>query len=234
MDASDSAGVQGVKKRAGQLVFFLAALGCAFFISAGGLGFPMAWALLGLYVVGMAVTGAVLLARSPDLIVERAEMRAGAKRWDKPLAVFLAFYGPVATWLVAGLNARSGWGPHVAFGAQAAALAVAAAGYAIVSWSMASNPFFSGLVRIQRERGHAVASGGPYRFVRHPGYVGMLMLGLATPIVLGSVWALIPAALMVIVGVIRTALEDRALHRELEGYREYAAKVRYRLLPWVW
>ncbi len=223
-----------MKKRAGQLVFFLAVLACAFFVSAGGVGFAMAWALLGLYVIGMAVTAALLLARSPDLIAERAEMNAGAKRWDKPLALVLAFYGPVATWVVAGLNARFGWEPHVPFGAQAAALGIAALGYAIVSWSMASNRFFSGLVRIQKERGHAVASSGPYQFVRHPGYVGMLTLGLATPFVLGSVWALIPAGLMVVVGVIRTALEDRTLRRELDGYEAYASEVRYRLVPWVW
>ncbi len=234
MDAADAAGVQSVKKRAGQLLFFLTILAFAFFVSAGGFRFAMAWAMLALYVAGMALTAAVLLARSPDLIAERAEMPAGAKRWDKPLALFLAFYGPVATWLVAGLNARFGWAPRVPFGLQAGAFAAAAAGYAIVSWSMASNRFFSGLVRIQTERGHTVASGGPYRFVRHPGYVGMLTLGLATPIVLGSVWASIPAALMVVVGVIRTALEDRTLRLELPGYAEYAANVRYRLLPWVW
>lgn len=224
-----------MRKRAAQLAFFLAVLACAFFISAGGIRFASVWALLGLYVAGMAVTSAVLLKRSPDLIAERAEMmRAGAKRWDKPLALVLAFYGPVAAWVVAGLNARFGWEPRLPGGAQAAAFAVAALGYGLVSWSMASNRFFSGLVRIQAERGHVVASSGPYRFVRHPGYVGMLALGLATPLVLGSAWALIPAGLMVVVGVIRTALEDRTLRRELAGYEAYTRTVRYRLVPWVW
>lgn len=222
-----------MKKRAAQLVFVLTVLACAFFLAAGGTRFPMAWALLALYVIGMAVTAAVLLARSPDLIAERAGVNPGAKGWDKPLAAVLSFYGPALTWLVAGLDARFGW-TRVPFGAQAAALALATMGYAIVSWAMASNRFFSGFVRIQKERGHATISSGPYRFVRHPGYVGMLTLGLATPLVLGSVWALIPAGLMVVVAVIRTVLEDRTLSRELDGYAAYARKVRYRLLPWIW
>lgn len=223
-----------MKKRAAQLVFFLVLLACAYFLPAGGAGFPMAWALLGLYVIGMAVTAALLLTRSPDLIAERAGKSAGAKRWDKPFAAILGLLGPVATWAVAGLNAGFGWTPHVPRGVQVAALGIAALGYALTSWAMVSNPFFSGLVRIQKERGHTVASGGPYRIVRHPGYVGILTLGLATPLVLGSVWALIPAGLTVVTGVIRTGLEDRTLRRELEGYEAYAKTVRYRLLPGVW
>ena len=99
---------------------------------------------------------------------------------------------------------------------------------------MAANAFFSAVVRIQDDRGHAVASGGPYRFVRHPGYSGSLAFELATPIMLGSLWALIPSGLNALLIVVRTALEDRTLNEELDGYREYAGQVRYRLLPGVW
>ncbi|HOL72950.1 MAG TPA: isoprenylcysteine carboxylmethyltransferase family protein [Bryobacteraceae bacterium] len=223
-----------MRKRAAQLVFFLVLLACAYFVPAGGAGFAMAWALLGLYVFGMAVTTALLLARNPGLIAERAAMHAGAKRWDKPFAAILGLLGPAATWLVAGLDARFGWTPHFPREAQLATLVIAALGYALTSWAMVSNPFFSGFVRIQKERGHRVASGGPYRIVRHPGYVGILTLALATPFVLGSVWALIPAGLTAVAGVIRTALEDRTLRRELDGYEAYARAVRYRLVPGIW
>jgi protein-S-isoprenylcysteine O-methyltransferase Ste14 len=99
---------------------------------------------------------------------------------------------------------------------------------------MVSNRFFAPVVRIQRDRGHTVATAGPYRIVRHPGYVGMVVCGIAVPLMLGSLWALILAVVGVGVAVLRTALEDRTLQNELEGYREYASRVRYRLIPGVW
>ena len=99
---------------------------------------------------------------------------------------------------------------------------------------MAANAFFSTMVRIQHDRGHAVATGGPYRFVRHPGYVGAMLFTVAVPVMLGSWWALIPAGLAVPLYVLRTVLEDRTLHEELPGYAEYAQGTRYRLLPGVW
>jgi protein-S-isoprenylcysteine O-methyltransferase Ste14 len=111
---------------------------------------------------------------------------------------------------------------------------VMALGYGLFSWAMASNPFFSTVVRIQTDRGHTVATGGSYRFVRHPGYAGGLATILATPFLLGSWPALIPAGALVGILIVRTILEDRTLHRELPGYVEYAGRVRYRLLPGLW
>lgn len=99
---------------------------------------------------------------------------------------------------------------------------------------MFENRFFSGIVRIQTERGHQVISTGPYRWMRHPGYAGVLLLYLATPIFLDSRWAFLPALFLTVVLLIRTNLEDKALQNELEGYWAYANRVRYRLLPGVW
>jgi protein-S-isoprenylcysteine O-methyltransferase Ste14 len=99
---------------------------------------------------------------------------------------------------------------------------------------MVSNAFFAEGVRIQEERGHTVATGGPYRYVRHPGYVGAIAAGLSTPFLLGSPWALIPAGISATLYVVRTALEDRTLREELPGYAEYAEQTGYRLLPGVW
>jgi protein-S-isoprenylcysteine O-methyltransferase Ste14 len=99
---------------------------------------------------------------------------------------------------------------------------------------MGVNPFFEKTVRIQTERGHRVIDTGPYRFVRHPGYLGFFGWGLSTPLLLGSWWAFLPALLSMVSLVIRTALEDRTLREELAGYREYASKVRYRLIPGIW
>ena len=107
-------------------------------------------------------------------------------------------------------------------------------GYAFSSWALVENRFFSGTARIQSERGQHVVSAGPYRIVRHPGYAGALLAYPFIPFLFDSVWTFIPALLLVVVIVVRTALEDRMLQAELPGYREFAARTRYRLLPGVW
>jgi protein-S-isoprenylcysteine O-methyltransferase Ste14 len=122
----------------------------------------------------------------------------------------------------------------MALAAHWVALVIAAATFALVTWSMAANAFFSMIVRIQDDRKHAVADTGPYRFVRHPGYVGSIVFELASPILLGSLWALIPGVIAALLFLTRTALEDRTLHEELTGYPEYAQRTRYRLVPGVW
>ena len=107
-------------------------------------------------------------------------------------------------------------------------------GFGFGSWALVSNAFFATTVRIQDERGHTVVSDGPYQYVRHPGYAGWGLSWVVTPLMLGSLWALIPAGLGAIALVVRTALEDRMLKEELDGYQDYAQRVRYRLLPGVW
>ena len=104
-------------------------------------------------------------------------------------------------------------------------------GYAFAAWAVAENRFFSSVVRIQTDRGHVVCDSGPYRFVRHPGYAGNILALLGIILALGSIWTLIPAAIASIIAVIRTALEDQTLQEELPGYRDYARRVRYRLIP---
>ncbi|MGD8737018.1 MAG: isoprenylcysteine carboxylmethyltransferase family protein, partial [Anaerolineae bacterium] len=98
----------------------------------------------------------------------------------------------------------------------------------------AANQHFYGVFHIDRERGHEVATAGPYRMVRHPGYLGALAFDLAVAIVLGSLWALIPAALVGVAIVTRTKVEDRALQAELDGYEAYAQQTRFRLVPGIW
>ncbi|MFA6743613.1 MAG: isoprenylcysteine carboxylmethyltransferase family protein, partial [Candidatus Neomarinimicrobiota bacterium] len=113
-------------------------------------------------------------------------------------------------------------------------LVITYSGSLLFTWAMVSNHFFSTKVRIQDDRSHQVATGGPYKFVRHPGYVGYFLMVLATPVALGAWYALSFSILLSILFVIRTALEDKTLFNELAGYREYAAKVKYRLIPFVW
>jgi protein-S-isoprenylcysteine O-methyltransferase Ste14 len=181
--------------------------------------------------VGIVAINALVL--PPELIAERGQIKEDTKSWDKVLGILL-ITPTLGTLIVAGLDKRCGWSPPLAVVVHLVALIFYALAQGLFTWAMASNKFFSGTVRIQKERGHTVASGGPYRYVRHPGYVGYIASWIATSLALGSLWALIPAGLVMGLMVVRTALEDKTLQAELDGYRDYAARVRYRLLPGVW
>ncbi len=219
--------------RLGGLMVLLAAL---LFVSAGSVNWPMGWVYILVSVSITAFSRFVILHRHPDLAVERAgyQKAEGVKSWDKKIMPWVALYGPFIQVLVCGLNRRFGWTPAVPLLWQVAGMVVLVLSSLLGVWAMASNPFFAALNRIQKERGHTVISSGPYQFVRHPGYVGGIVANAAGPLALGSVWALIPGTLTSVLVVIRTALEDRTLQQELEGYKEYAQRVRYRLLPGVW
>jgi protein-S-isoprenylcysteine O-methyltransferase Ste14 len=106
--------------------------------------------------------------------------------------------------------------------------------FLLVFWTMTQNRYLSEVVRIQEERGHKVCTTGPYRYIRHPMYMGVIIFVLCFPLALGSLMALILSVLIIVVFLIRTSLEDKTLHKELEGYKEYAEKVRYKLIPGVW
>ncbi|HEY4723917.1 MAG TPA: isoprenylcysteine carboxylmethyltransferase family protein, partial [Anaerolineae bacterium] len=157
----------------------------------------------------------------------------GAKTWDTAL---LGLYGVamMIMWIVAGLDMRYAWSSGILPPAQIVAGLMVIAGYALVVWATGTNAFFSQVVRIQTERGHTVVSSGPYRLVRHPAYVGMILVALSSPIMLGSWWALIAGVVSAALVVTRTALEDKTLQAELAGYKDYAERTRYRLLPGVW
>jgi protein-S-isoprenylcysteine O-methyltransferase Ste14 len=136
--------------------------------------------------------------------------------------------------IVAGLDHRFRWSPVFPLWLNVIGFILVAAGYTFASWALAENRFFSSMVRIQTDRGHAVCDSGPYRLVRHPGYAGNILPLPGIVLALGSVWTLIPAAVALIIAVTRTALEDRTLRAELPGYRDYARRVHYRLLPGIW
>jgi protein-S-isoprenylcysteine O-methyltransferase Ste14 len=136
--------------------------------------------------------------------------------------------------LVAGLEARFDLSPMLDFPLKVLALVIILAGYALRAYALIENRFFSGMVRIQNERGHHLVASGPYLWMRHPGYAGSLLVYLVAPAFLDSVWAYLPAVFLLIILVIRTSLEDRFLQDQLPGYQEYASRVRYRLVPGVW
>jgi protein-S-isoprenylcysteine O-methyltransferase Ste14 len=220
-----------IVKRMIQVVVQFLILAVLLFVSAGRLDWGWAWTYLGVSVGILAVN---VLVMPPELIAERGKGRKGdVKRWDRivtAISIFPALGAPI----IAGLDERLGWSPRLALAIHLVGLVLLALGQGLFTWSMVSNKFFSTAVRIQMEREHTVATGGPYRYVRHPGYVGFIVSAFAMPLALGSLWALVPAAVTFCLFVVRTALEDRMLQEELDGYRDYATQVRYRLLPGIW
>jgi protein-S-isoprenylcysteine O-methyltransferase Ste14 len=244
MNKSDSADSrpqdEPARKRAlsrEQITRFLAILMLPLFLFpiAGCWDWWQGWAYIAGCVLPAIISRALVARKNPDLIQERAQYNSGegVKSWDKKL-VPLIVYLPLLAMVIAALNLRFAWLPQIPLWQQMLGLAGMALGMVFSSWAMVANRFFAALVRIQTDRGHTVVSTGPYRIMRHPGYAGGMLADLSFPFLLGSAWALIPIAIVLALIIIRTSLEDQTLKEELPGYQEYAAHVRYRLLPGVW
>ena len=205
-------------------------------VCGGHLGWWQAWVYAFLFVVA-AIGGRIWAERQhPGLLAERVnfEKAQEAKPWDKvlaPLMVVSLYFPPV---IVAGLDHRFGWSPVFPTWLTLLGFILIAWGYAFAVWALVENRFFSSVVRIQTDRGHLVCDTGPYQIVRHPGYAGNILPLPGMVLALGSAWALVPAMVALIITVVRTALEDRTLHEELPGYREYGQRVRYRLIPGIY
>lgn len=194
-----------------------------------------AWVVAGVFVGGFVVSRALAARRNPGILQERASYlrNEGTAAWDKVLSPLVAF-GTLVILLVAGLDARFGWSAGFPLVVELVGLGLIVAGYVLGSWALIENAWFSGTVRVQPERGHEVVSSGPYRWVRHPGYLGTLATAVGLPLLLDSAWSLVPAAAYAAVVVTRTALEDQFLHDHPPGYAGYAARVPHRLLPGLW
>ena len=201
----------------------------AVFGSAGRWDLPFAWACLGIF---GAFVVTILFKIDPALRVERLNPAPGGQDRNLRLAMLPFMLG---CWIVAGLDVgRFHWSDTVPFGWRVVGLIGLAASLSLSFWAMMVNRFFSPVVRIQQERGHHLITSGPYEYLRHPGYLGIIGGPFFAALALGSWWALLPAAGVAVLIIRRTALEDRFLRRELEGFPAYAEKVRYRLLPGVW
>jgi protein-S-isoprenylcysteine O-methyltransferase Ste14 len=203
------------------------------FWPAGTWNWPMAWALIVLTAMWIIGTAIVTIPRYPELLAERVGPRKGSKTWDTAIMGVIGVL-MLAKMLLAGLDIRFGWTVGLPFWLEIAGLMAALVGYGLVVWATGSNAFFAQTVRVQKERGHTVATGGPYRFVRHPAYIGMILVELGTSLMLGSWLALIPGGVSAVLLILRTGLEDRTLFTDLPGYKEFSGKTRYRLIPRVW
>lgn len=204
-------------------------------IISGQWGWWQAWAYAIASILAFVISRVLVNRRHPDLIAERARFTSAkdTKAWDKILAPLVGI-GSVLILVVTGLDKYYGWTPASSLTLNLVALFGILFGYGFSTWALVENRFFSGTVRIQTERGHHVVTTGPYRFVRHPGYAGGLFGYIFIPLLLDSYWAWLPTILLGIALIVRTALEDKTLQEELPGYKEFAQKTKYRLLPGVW
>jgi protein-S-isoprenylcysteine O-methyltransferase Ste14 len=194
----------------------------------------MGWALSGMYILLTALSAIFILPVNPSMLVERAQPHTDKRKWDTTLVGIMGIL-MLFEYALASLDVRMGWTPQLPFAIQIFGLVAAVVSYDfLIVWAMVSNTFFVTTVRIQTDRQHSVISNGPYRYIRHPGYLGILLMHLSVPLMLNSLWAFIPAFLIAVILVARTTLEDKTLHTELPGYEDYAERVRYRLLPGLW
>lgn len=223
--------MRGVVTRFTQLGIQLLIIGVILFATAGSIRWVNGWLYLLAALVGLALMGAWVLPRNPQVIAERARLHEDTKGFDKVM-VLLMTLTTGAIFVLAGLDARFGWS-HLAWGWWVAGVALYLASMVPTAGAMVANARLATTVRVEAS-GHPIATDGPYRVVRHPFYAGLLLQYPALALMLGSTWALVAAAASVVVVVVRTALEDRALRRDLPGYEAYASRTRARLIPHVW
>jgi len=194
------------------------------------------WAYFAAMILSTVISRVIAFRKNPGILAERARSldNKDAKEWDKKLVPFAAMLGPLSIILVSGLDARFGWTTGLPAWVPLAGFILLILALLLGNWAFLENQFFSGTVRIQTDRGHYVIDTGPYRYVRHPGYVSAIWTFMAIPVMFGSLWGLIPGLFTFALFILRTALEAKTLQEELPGYKEYTQRTKYRLFPGIW
>ena len=204
---------------------------------AGTLWWWEAWVTIALWTLFGVVITPYLMKRDPALLAERLKMvplHKDQKVWDKVL-MSLFFVAGISLYIIPGFDVvRYEWSDPLPVWLEISAMVLHLPCFVLLGWVMRENTFLAQVVKIDKERGHHVITTGPYALVRHPMYTVVIILLFAVPVALGSRFALILAVFLTILLIVRTYLEDRTLHTELDGYEEYAMKTRYRLLPGIW
>lgn len=213
-----------------QTVLILFLQGMILFVAAGSYKWIWAWIFISTGTIMLIVNAMVL---PNEVVEERGRKKKNIKKWDKILTTIniIPFLG---IYILSGLDYRFHWTNGLSLEIHIIGLLFVFVGSIVFTWSMVSNKFFSTMVRIQDDREHNVATKGPYKYVRHPGYVGFIIMSLATPISLGSLYALPMAIMVSVIFIIRTKLEDKTLATELNGYTAYSKLVKYKLIPYLW
>jgi protein-S-isoprenylcysteine O-methyltransferase Ste14 len=210
------------------LVQVVILFGCA-----GSLKWSAGWWYTGLYLVMLLAATLILLPHRTEVIAERSRGTEGGKGWDLWITRLVAI-PTLGLLALSGLDQRFGWTPPLPLWCRLLGGLAFTTGYALVLWAMYTNRYFSQVVRIQSERGHVAITDGPYRIVRHPGYLGMTASMFGSVLLLDSLWGLTCFAVYLVLVITRTVMEDRTLLAELPGYAEFAARTQYRLIPGIW
>ncbi len=203
------------------------------FISAGRINYWQGWLYATINIISVLLNS-FALKNKDDIAAERSGVKSGTKSWDK-IMLGLSAATLIITYIIAGLDSgRFQWSPGFHWGIHAIGVVFILFGEVIFLTAQNQNKFFSSLMRIQTERGHTVCDRGIYKIIRHPAYSGNIITAIGIPLILGSLWGFIPSVVSIFLTIIRTSFEDKTLINELDGYRDYTYKTRYRLLPYIW
>jgi protein-S-isoprenylcysteine O-methyltransferase Ste14 len=224
---------QKIVKRIVQVLSTTLFQGLVLFLAAGNLEWTWGWVFIGTYLVALLINALMLFRANPAVIAERAD-RQGARDWDQLWGGLAFGMIMIGLPLTGGLDFRFGWSTGMSQGLHLVGVAIFLVGGVFFAWAMAVNAKFATVVRIGDEDSHPVAMDGPYRIVRHPGYLGACFQSLGLPLLFGSWWAYIAAGLGIVFVIIRTVLEDKTLQAELPGYDKLVQQTRYRLFPGIW
>ena len=219
--------------RGAQVLFSLLLVAALFFLSVGKSNVPRAWFYFGLYFVSLVMNMIIFIKYNPEVVKARSKILKGKmKWWDKVYAMSYTVL-MLTIPIVCGLDVRFNTS---ALGIEyyIVAILLFILGWSFTSWAMVANKYFEGSIRIQKERDHKVVSTGPYSIIRHPGYAGMILFYTSMPLGLGSLYGLVPVLLLTGAFIFRIHFEDKMLQQELEGYKEYTKRTRYRLIPGIW
>jgi protein-S-isoprenylcysteine O-methyltransferase Ste14 len=209
------------------MAFF--ALAAMFFLSAGTLAYWEAWLYLAILFIPMAFVMVYLLKNDPQLLERRMHMREREKAQKRIISFSWLWF--LLAFLLPGLDHRFGWS-DVPVGVVLLAAGLVLLGYGLVFWVFRANSYASRVIEVAQ--GQQVIDSGPYAIIRHPMYIGSIVLYVFSPLTLGSWWAMIPALPIIPILVLRILNEEKLLVKDLPGYEAYRQKVKYRLLPGIW
>lgn len=216
------------------IVMFQRILGLfCFIIAAGTFSSLRGWVYFSLYFTVSIVTLLIMMSNHLSTLSERGKKHDNTPRWDKVLlAIYvpLAFYG---IYIVAGIDVRFNGAP-LDFAWMLAGVVLFLISSVLGVWPILKNKHFESTARVQEDRNQTVINSGPYKIVRHPGYSSIILWSVSVPMIFGSLFTGVVSLIIISVIIIRTYLEDTMLQKELNGYREYCANVKYRLIPYIW
>ncbi|MCX6655354.1 MAG: isoprenylcysteine carboxylmethyltransferase family protein [Candidatus Bathyarchaeota archaeon] len=213
----------------------LAIMMVVFYVSAGRIDIPQSWFLFSVIFVYFEASNIALYRYNPELLIQRLKIRRkGSKTWDEVLMRLTNLTALLLVPAVAGLDVGRYQLSSLGLPYSVVGVVSLIVSSVLINWAMIENPYFEPTVRIQDDRDHRVVTTGPYAIVRHPGYLSGILWLASVPLILGSLYAFAPYVLYAVLITLRTYLEDRTLREELRGYTEYAERVRYRLVPWIW